>query len=143
MIEAITQGIIENWMMVGVSLFMLIGGTIAAYRKFGLKRVLLGKTNEDRELVYRREDESIIWKETLKTWRLILTGGMSLFTLFLMFMILILSAVYAVDIKATRINDELLCKEFGTVSPTQDQMEIYYGAKKVDINNIIFEGAEK
>ncbi len=141
MIEVIIEGVIENWYIVLASLFMLVGGTIAAYRKFGLKRVLLGKTNEDRELVYRREDESIVWKETLKTWRLILTGGMSLFTLFLIFMILILSAVYAIDIKATRVNDELLCREFGTVSPTQEQMEVYYGVREVSIENIILVGA--
>ena len=83
MIETIIQGIKENWLIVGLSIFMLIGGTIAAYKKFGIRRVLLGKSHDDRELVYRREDNSIIWKDTLKTWSIILTGGMGFLTTFL------------------------------------------------------------
>lgn len=134
MIETITKGIIDNWVIVGLSLFMLIGGTISAYKKFGLKRVLLGKKNDNRELVYRREDNSIIWKDTLKTWGIIITGGMGLFTMFLIIMILVLSAVYAMDIKATRTNDELLCQAFGTTQPTEQQMEDYYARERGEFN---------
>lgn len=138
MIEIILQGIKENWLIVGLSLFLLVGGTIAAYRKFGLKRVLLGKKNEDRELVYRKENGSIMWKETLKTWSIILTGGMGFFTVFLIIMILILSFVYAMDMRSTRTNDELLCQAFGTTQPTEEQMEEYYAIERgeIDLENL-------
>ncbi len=128
--DRILAGIIENWFLVALSLLMLVGGTAAAYKKFGLKRVLLGKKNDDRELIYRRQDESIEWKETLKTWWIILTGGMSLLTLFLLTMVLVLAFVYAVDMSSTRTNDELLCREFGTTQPSQEQMEDYYASKR-------------
>lgn len=139
MLDLIIQGMKENWLIVGLSLFMLVAGTIAAYRKFGLKRVLLGKKNDDRELVYRREDNSIIWKDTSKTWSIIMTGGMGFFTMFLIIMILILSFVYAMDIRSTRINDELLCQAFGTTQPTEEQMEDYYAEERIDLE---FEGLE-
>lgn len=136
MIELIIQGMKDNWVIVGLSLFMLVAGTITAYKKFGLKRILLGKSNDHRELVYRRGDESIMWKETLKTWKIILTGGMSLLTVFLIMMLLILSAVYAIDIKSTRINDEKLCRAFGTTEPSQEQMEAYYGMGEINLEDI-------
>ncbi len=134
MIELIIQGMKDNWLIVSLSLFMLVGGTIMAYKKFGLKRVLLGKKNDDRELVYRNEDGSIIWKDTLKTWSIILTGGMGFFTVFLIIMILILSFVYAVDMRNTRTNDEMLCQAFGTTQPTESQMEDYYAEQRGDMN---------
>jgi len=143
MIEIILQGIKDNWLIVGLSLFMLVAGTIAAYRKFGLKRVLLGKKNDDRELVYRRQDNSIIWKDTLKTWSIILTGGMGFFTVFLIIMILILSFVYAVDMNATRSNDELLCQAFGTTEPTPEQVEEYYAENGIISERLDREYKEK
>lgn len=138
MIDLILQGIKDNWLIVGLSLFMLVAGTVAAYRKFGLKRVLLGKRNDDRDLVYRREDGSIVWKDTLTTWSIILTGGMGFFTVFLIAMIILLSFVYAMDMNATRTNDELLCQAFGTTEPTEQQLEDYYAEERgeVDLENI-------
>ena len=135
MIDRIIAGIIENWFLVGLSFFLLVAGTITAYRKFGIKRVLLGKKNDQRELIYREDDGSIIWRPTLKTWQIILTGGMNLLTVFLLIMLLALSFIYQHDIQASRDNDELLCKTFGTVNPSQEQLEDFYGIdNNEDIN---------
>ncbi len=134
MIEIIIQGIKDNLVIVLISLAMLIFGTLAAYKKFGIRRVLLGKRHDNRELVYRKQDNSIEWKETLKTWKIILTGGMSFLTIFLIMMILVLSVVYAVDMRSTRTNDELLCREFGTTNPEQEQMEEYYAEQRGEVN---------
>jgi len=128
------NGIFENWFIVLVSFVMLVVGTVAAYKKHGLKRVLLGKNNDSRELVYKRTDGSIIWSSTLKTWGIIFTGGMSLLSLFLLVMLLVLSFVYQHDIAATRHNDELLCQTFGTINPSQEQLEEYYGNSNFKVN---------
>jgi hypothetical protein len=147
MIETIIAGVKENLFLVGFSLLMLIGGTIASYKKFGLKRVLLGKKHDHRELIYRRKDNSIIWKETLISWKIILTGGMSLLTIFLIIMLLSLSFIYKHDIQATRENNYKLCQAFGTTEPTPDQLENYYGEPglleenlKLDLEEIYNEG---
>lgn len=126
MIETIINGIIQNWLLVTLSFLMLVLGTYAAYKKYGLKRVLLGKSFDDRELIYTKFDDSIDWKPTLKSWKIILTGGMSTLTIFLLIMILALSFFYARDLRSQIENDEMFCKEFGTVKPTQEQLEEYY-----------------
>lgn len=134
----IIEGIKNNLFIVIISLLMLVGGTLMAYRKFGIKRVLLGKRYDHRELVYKNEDNTIQWKETLRTWKIILTGGMSLLSIFLLIMLLSLAFIYSHDIKATRDNDELLCKTFGTINPNQDQLDEYYGVVKT--KNISYSG---
>lgn len=130
MIETIIEGMMNNWMIVGFSFFALVFGTWAAYRKHGLKRVLLGKTNDDRELIYKKENGDIIWGKTLKSWKIIVMGGMSLLTVFLLIMVLVLSFVYGMDMRATRVNDEIFCREFGTVNPTETELENYYAEER-------------
>lgn len=136
MIERIIAGIIENWLLVTVSFLMLVVGTATAYKRYGLKRVLLGKKNDNRELIYRSNSGKIIWTSTAKTWIIILTGGMKALTLFLLIMLLALAFIYQHDIQATRDNDNLLCEEFGTIYPTQEQIEVYYGRIDPDDLNI-------
>lgn len=106
------------------SLAMLIMGTLIAYKKFGLKRVLLGKTNDHLELIYYNNGK-ISWKPTLKSWKIILTGGMSLLSIFLLIMLLILAGLYAKDINAQKQNDEIFCQKYGTVYPTEEQLKDY------------------
>ena len=140
MIDRIISGIMSNWIIVTISFALLVGGTIAAYQKYGIKRVLLGKKNDNRQLVYRRGDGSVVWGETLKTWQIILTGGMSILTLFLIFMLLALSFIYQHDIQATRENDEKLCQEFGTVFPTKEQVEAYNDRnKQINLTEVLNE----
>lgn len=140
-IDQIIAGIIENWMIVGISLLMLVGGTLAAYQKHGLKRVLLGKRHDGRELIYR-VDGRIDWKPTLDSWLIIITGGMSLLSVFLIMMLLALSFIYQYDMKSTRDNDELLCKTFGTTIPTTDQLEEFYenNENRLETSSINFSG---
>jgi len=120
--------------IVTISLFLLIFGTIQAYRKFGLKRVLLGKKNDNRELIYRTKNNEINWKQTLKSWKIILTGGMDLLTIFLVIILLILSFAYSNDIKTIKNNDYKLCNIFGTTNPTTTQLTNY---NNLNISNII------
>lgn len=134
--EQIIQGIINNIWMVGFSLLLLVGGTFQAWRKFGLKRVLLGKKNEHRELVYKRESGSIKWRETLGTWFIIFTGGMNVLSLFLLLILIILSFVYQHDIQATRSNDEKLCQEFGTIYPTRADLVIFNMGNRYNLNEL-------
>ena len=144
MINQIINGIIQNWFIVLLSFLMLMGGTFRAWQLHGWKRVLLGKRFEHRELIYRRGDNSVSWKPTLQSWKIILTGGMSILTIFLLLMLLVLSFVYAHDIQATRDNDFKLCEIFGTTQPTQEQLDLFYNKNSytyeldLDLKNLDF-----
>lgn len=146
MIEIVIEGIKSNWEMVLASFVMLVAGTIITYHKFGIKRVLLGKHNDHRELVYYDEQGKILLKPTLNTWKIILTGGMNTLSLFLIIMMLFLSYSYYHDLKAIRENDEEYCQTFGTVFPTEEQIERYRkGDDFMDLdslNNISFKGED-
>lgn len=123
-INRIISGIILNKEIVGLCFLLLIVGTIVAYKKHGLKRVLLGKKHDSRELIYYKENK-IEWKPTLTSWKIILTGGMDILTLFLILILIILSFLYAHDIESTKSNDNLLCMQFGTIYPTEEQLDRY------------------
>ena len=138
MIEQILLGIKENIVLVGISLLMLIAGTIAAFKKHGIKRVLLGKSNEHLELIYKKDNGNIEWKKSIKVWLIIITGGMNILAVFLLILILFLAYAYQHDIKATRSNDDKLCKELGTVYVSNDQLEEYYAEREnYGLDNII------
>ena len=124
-LSQISTGILDNWLIVSFSLFLLLFGTIIAYQRFGIKRVLLGKKNDDRDLIYFTDNNRIDWLPTFKTWFIILTGGMSLLSIFLLILILLLSFFYVTDINSTRQNDEILCQTFGTVFPSESQLSSY------------------
>lgn len=106
---------------------LIIAVTIQTYRKFGIKRVLLGKKHDDRELIYRTNGK-IDWKPTLKSWKIIVTGGMDTLTIFLIILLLLLSYMYVRDINATRVNDDKLCKAFGRVLGVSEQDIIDYNS---------------
>lgn len=104
---------------------LIVAVTIQTYKKFGLKRVLLGKRYDNRELVYRTNGK-IDWKSTLKSWRIIVTGGMDTLTVFLIILLLLLSYMYIRDINATKINDDKLCRAFGRVLDVSEEDIIRY-----------------
>jgi hypothetical protein len=104
---------------------LIIAVTIQTYKKFGLKRVLLGKRNDNRELIYRTNGK-IDWKPTLKSWKIIVTGGMDTLTVFLIILLLLLSYMYIRDINTTKMNDEKLCRAFGRVLNVTEEDIVRY-----------------
>lgn len=114
-------------------LVVIVMSTIVTYQKFGIKRVLLGKKHDSRELIYYNEN-GIDWKPTLRSWKIIVTGGMDTLTIFLLILIITLSFIYSHDMTATRLNDDKLCKAFGRVLDVSEEDIINYNNNNPQIN---------